>query len=90
MSIKMNISPVFLQYTNNQRVVEVEGTNVGEALDHLTNKFPSMKNWLFDKKSKLLDHINIYVNGHSAYPENLGKPIKDGDEISIIFMVGGG
>lgn len=34
--------------------------------------------------------INIYVNGESAYPEELAKPVKDGDELTIDLIIEGG
>jgi len=69
-------------------VVEVNGSTVGECLKHLVEQFPKLK--LFNKDGKLLPYLGIYVNGESAYPKQLDKPVKDGDELSIILMVGGG
>ncbi len=71
-------------------VVEVNGSTVGECLSHLVKQFPSMKKQLFSKNGKLFEYIIIPVNGESAYPEPLAKPVKDGDELDIIFIVGGG
>jgi molybdopterin converting factor small subunit len=49
-----------------------------------------MKEGLFDKKGKLLNVVEVYVNNESAYPEELAKSVKDGDEIQLILMLAGG
>lgn len=81
MSIKINIPGHSRHFTNNIRVVEVDGNTVGECLNHLVKKFPEIKTGLFDKDGELLNYFSIYVNGESAYPEELIKPVKDGDEL---------
>ena len=90
MSIKIDI-PYFLQYlTNDTEAAEVNGSTVGECLEHLVKQFPSIKQLLFDKNGKLEMFGDIYVNGGSIYPEGLEKPVKDGDELYIAILVGGG
>jgi molybdopterin converting factor small subunit len=44
---------------------------------------------LFDKSGNLLNYVDIYVNGESSYPEELAKPVKDGDEIHITLIIAG-
>ncbi len=90
MSIKINIPSYMQSFTNNMRVVEVNGSTVGGCLGHLVKQFPSMKKQLFSKNGNLFENIIISVNGESAYPEQLVKPVKDGDELNILFIIGGG
>ncbi|MCK5100585.1 MAG: MoaD/ThiS family protein, partial [Desulfobacteraceae bacterium] len=45
---------------------------------------------IFDKKGELLHYIEIYLNKESAYPGELEKKVKDGDEIQIITFLAGG
>ena len=78
----------FVQLT--QDVVEVSGSTVGECLSHLVKQFPDMKKQLFTKSGNLFENIILSVNGESAYPEQLAKPVKDGDELNIVFMISGG
>jgi molybdopterin converting factor small subunit len=56
----------------------------------LVKQFPGIKKQLFTKSSNLFENIIISVNGESAYPEQLAKPVKDGDELNIVFMISGG
>ena len=90
MSITVNIHQALRQITNNQATVEVAGTTVGECLTELVQRFPDIKSKLFGKNGKLLNHIDIYVNAESSYPEELAKPVKDGDKLSITLMLAGG
>jgi molybdopterin converting factor small subunit len=90
LSITVNIHQALRQITNNQATVEVAGTTVGECLTELVRRFPDIKSKLFDKKGKLLNYIDIYVNAESSYPEELAKSVKDGDKLSITLMLAGG
>ncbi len=90
MSIKINIPSYMQSFTNNMRVVEVNGSTVGKCLNHLVKQIPGMKKQLFSKNSNLFENITISVNGESAYPEQLTKPVKDEDELNIVVIIGGG
>ncbi|MBW1997609.1 MAG: MoaD/ThiS family protein [Deltaproteobacteria bacterium] len=91
MGIRINIHPDLFGATNGQEVAEVEGRTVGECLSNLAAKFPGLEKSLFDKgKGKLQSIFDIWVNGESAYPEELSKEVQDGDEIHITMVVGGG
>jgi molybdopterin converting factor small subunit len=90
MSIKVNIHKTHRQHTDGLEVVEVEGNTVGDCLSYLMNKFPGMKDAVFDKKGKLLNVVEIFVNMQSAYPEELARAVVDGDEIHITVMLAGG
>ena len=78
----------FLQLTPD--VVEVSGSTVGECINHLVKQFPDINRQLFTKTGSLYENIIISVNGESAYPEQLAKSVKDGDELNIVFMISGG
>lgn len=90
MSVKINIHPFLSQHTNNQDMVEVNGSTVGQCLEQLVARFPELKPWLFEKSGKLNRLVEIYVNMKSSYPEELAKPVKDGDELHIIIIISGG
>lgn len=94
MSVKVAI-PTYLQvFTNNMEAVEVDGKTVGECLKNLTERFPDIGKVLFDNDGRLfysgLNTVAIYVNGEDSYPEELNKRVKNGDEIRILYMIGGG
>jgi adenylyltransferase/sulfurtransferase len=70
--------------------LEVEGQTVGECVNQLVAEHPDMKKALFDKNGKLKNIIDIYLNQESTFPEELAKPVKDGDEIHITVILAGG
>ena len=76
--------------TDNNGVVELNGSTVGECLNHLVEQFPRIKKQLFSKEGNLFENIIISINGESAYPEQLAKPVKDDDELKIVLLIGGG
>ena len=90
MAVKVHIHTTHRQYTNGLEVVEVKGNNVGDCLNHLVQQFPGMEKALFAKKDKLHNIVEIYVNHATAYPNELVKPVKDGDEIHLVVMLTGG
>ena len=90
MSIKVNV-PIFLQaFTDDQEAVEVEGKTVGDCLKALSEKYPTMKKMLVNDKGALHSYVGIYINSEDAYPNELAKQVKDGDEIHILYALAGG
>ena len=90
MSIKMGVPPYLQAFTNNVEVVEVNGSTVGECLDHMVEQFPGIEKMLFEQKGKLRAYVGVYINGKDAYPGELANPVKDGDEIYVLYIIGGG
>ena len=90
MSVKVYIPHTMQSFTEDQEVLEVQGKNVGECVQSCINLYPQLYNELFKEKGKLNNYIEVYVNQESAYPDELLKPVKDGDEIHISLMLAGG
>ena len=90
MAAKMHIHTTHRQFTGGSEVVAVEGNTVGECLNHLIKEFPGMEKALFVKTDKLLNNVEVYLNHASAYPNELLKPVKDGDDIHLVVMLTGG
>ncbi len=91
MSVKINIPSHWQAFSGNKSVVEVSGcSTVGDCLSSLVERFPALQKILFDKDGKLFGDLGIYVNRKDAYPEDLAKPVKDGDELHIPSVIAGG
>ena len=89
-TIKINIPSYMRSSIGDSNVLEVKGNTVGESLNNLVKEFPDAKKHFFSSDGHLFENISIYVNGESAYPELLAKPVKDGDELKILVLIGGG
>ena len=90
MSVEIELSPIFARYSNNQLNIKVEGSTVGECLNDLIRQFPNIEKMLLNKYGKLQHAYDVYINGESAYPMEMKKPVKDGDKLSIVFIIHGG
>ena len=68
----------------------MDGQAVGDCLHEFVNRYPGMGAVLFHSGGKLHHLIEIYLNMESAYPDELKKPDRDGDEIHFTVMLAGG
>jgi molybdopterin converting factor small subunit len=90
MSVKIHIHKTHRQYTDGLSVVETTGETVGMCLADLVNQFPSIKPEILTDDGTPTRKIEIYLNMESAYPDELGKPVKDGDDIHLTLLLAGG
>jgi molybdopterin converting factor small subunit len=82
--------PHLKQYTDNQEVVKVNGSTVGECLGDLVKQFPGIEKGIFDEDGQLINYVYFFINGKSAYPTDLAKTVRDGDELTIALLLAGG
>ena len=87
MSIKVVIPSYLQPYTDNRETVEVTGCTIGECFNSLAEQHPGIRTMLFDKEEKLHSYVGTYINGEDAFPNELSRTIKDGDEIHVIYKV---
>jgi len=90
MCVKIHIHKTHRQYTDGLSVIEIKGDTVGMCLSNLVEQFPDMKPELFDNDGKLTNKVEIYLNMESAYPDELAKPVKDGDDVHLTLLLAGG
>jgi molybdopterin converting factor small subunit len=90
MGVKVNLHLTLRRHTGGREAVEVEGKTVGECLRNVVKQFPGLDASIFDKKGGLSHLVEIYLNLQSAYPNELAKPVKDGDEIHVTLLLAGG
>jgi molybdopterin converting factor small subunit len=89
-AVKVNLHVTLRQFTNGQEMIEAEGKTIGECLRNVVKKYPAMESSIFGKNGKLSNVVEIYLNLQSAYPNELAKPVRDGDEIHVTMMLAGG
>ena len=87
--MKFKLDPLLSAYTNNQMSIEVRGNTVGECLSDLNHQFPDLDRVIFDKDGKLNSFIGVFMNGKDSLIEHLFRPVKNGDELSVVFSSGG-
>ncbi len=90
MSIEIVIPSYLQPYTDNRDTVEVKGNTIGECFDSLIEQHPGIEKMLFDKNGRLHSYVGTYINKEDAYPDALTKKARDGDEVHVIYIIGGG
>lgn len=91
MSVKIVIPTALRQYADNRSTFEVEGGQVGEALQQLVTRFPDLRKHLFSEDGKVRNFVNVYVNEEDIrYLEGPQTRVQDGDVISLIPSIAGG
>jgi molybdopterin converting factor small subunit len=78
-------------YAGKQASVSVEGSTVGELLDHLTRLHAPLRNHLYDESGRLRAFVNVYVNDEDIrYLQKEETAVTDNDVVSIIPSIAGG
>jgi len=74
----------------NRSTVEVQGATVSQVLEDLGQRFPGVRDRLFDGTG-LRPFVNIYLNDEDIrFLEGTDTPVKEGDRISVIPAIAGG
>jgi molybdopterin synthase sulfur carrier subunit len=91
MAKKVRIPTPLRKLTNNEEVVEVSATTIGDAFLELQTRYPGIKERLLDDSGSVRRFVNVYVNEEDIrFLQNQQTALKDGDEISIIPAIAGG
>jgi sulfur-carrier protein len=91
MAQKVRIPTPLRKLTNNEEVVEVSASTIGDAISELQTRYPGIKERLVDETGAVRRFVNVYVNEEDIrFLQNQQTSLKDGDEISIIPAIAGG
>ncbi len=90
MPVKFNLYPWLTAVAGGKKAVEVKGETIGACLDCVHHMFPGIKERLTNQEGSVRPYIAILLNGVNTYPEELLMPVKNGDEISITYLIDGG
>lgn len=90
MSITVNIPTILRPLTNNQKRIEISSVSVLEAIEHMEQRHPGVKEKLITE-GKAHRFVNIYVNDDDIrFSNGLSTRLKDGDSLTILPAVAGG
>jgi sulfur-carrier protein len=90
MSITVNIPTILRPLTNNQKCIEISSISVLEAIEHMEQQHPGVKEKLITE-GKAHRFVNIYVNDDDIrFSNGLSTSLKDGDSLTILPAVAGG
>jgi sulfur-carrier protein len=88
MGVKVTLHPFVNNGVETQMELDVKDT--GEALNEIMKRIPGADKKLLQKPGQLKGYVEIYVNGQTAYPNELTAPLKDGDSMSVLVFLAGG
>ncbi|MDX1428789.1 MAG: MoaD/ThiS family protein [Rhodothermales bacterium] len=89
--VKVNIPTALRSFTSNEKSVELSGTTVAEILSGLTDRFPSLRQHLFDGEGNLRSFVSIYLGDEDIrHLDREHTVVAHADELSIVPSIAGG
>jgi hypothetical protein len=88
MGIRINVADEIARFADIPVTIEVHGSTIRECLNELARKFPDSRKWLFDRRGRPL--FLTLVNDEAAYTTDLKRPMKTGDRLNLLMILGGG
>jgi len=77
--------------TDDQAAVEVEASTVDAALRTLVDRYPDLKDNLYNEDDELRQFVNIYVGDDDIrFGDGVATALEAGDEVSIVPSIAGG
>ena len=90
MSVTVKIPTQLRPATGGEAQVQVEGSNVGEALDAVFAAYGDLRERI-TQDGTLRRFVNVYVEGEDIrFQQGLETAINEGDEVTILPAVAGG
>lgn len=89
MTVKLSFNESVLESGEGPATLEVSGETVGQCLDYAFERQPQLKKAVLGEKGNFISGVFIRVNGEFIYSDPVAKPVKDGDEIEIVYFAGG-
>lgn len=78
-------------YTNGQIEVQVAGGTVGEAMDQLVQKYPSLKPHLYNGDGQLRPFVNLFLGENNVKDlQGLATPLDADARLLLIPSIAGG
>ena len=77
--------------SDGETTVDVEATDLGNAIEALDARYPGFRDRLLDENGELRQFVNVYLNDEDVrLGAGLGAKVQAKDEISIVPAVAGG
>lgn len=78
-------------YVDNQGEFFIPGVTIGEVVEQIVTRYPSIKLHLLDSRGNLRRYFNIFVNGrHIRDLNDMKTPVKDEDAVLFMASAAGG
>lgn len=92
--MRVNFYATLRQITGGKvvHVVRNDGTTIRDVLEEILQRFPPLKEELFNEQGHLHNYVHVFVNGRDVrYLDTLlDTPLRETDEVDLFPAVGGG
>jgi sulfur-carrier protein len=90
MAIEVRIPTILRTHTGGEKVVEGDGSTLGELIIDLETRHSGLQARLIDD-GKLRRFVNVYLNDEDVrFLDGLTTAVKDGDTVTVLPAVAGG
>jgi adenylyltransferase/sulfurtransferase len=90
MAVTIQIPTALRAFTERKSEITAEGATVREALNHLTETYPDIRQHLY-QGTELRSFINIFVEEKNIKKLNgLDTPLADGNTVMLVPAIAGG
>ena len=87
----VRIPSVLRPSVGGEKELDVQGSTVGEVVDGLVARFPSLRDLLLTGVGQLNRFVNVYVNGQDVrYLDGLATKVEPRDEVRLLPAMAGG
>jgi molybdopterin synthase sulfur carrier subunit len=91
MSVPVRIPTPLRKLTQNQEIVEVEGTTIRDVINNLEQSYPGLKERICDDHNNIRRFVNVFINDEDIrFLQDAETAVKPGDEVSIVPAIAGG
>jgi molybdopterin converting factor small subunit len=86
----IRLSGTLLRHADYHKEVVVDAPTVGDAVETLVQRFPSLRKILFARDGELRLSHRLFLNGESLTREARTRPVKAEDQLDVVTAVAGG
>jgi MoaD family protein len=91
MAITLLIPTALRNFTERKSALRLEAATIREAIFQLGDKYPDIKQHLYEENGELRSYINIYVGENNINSlGGLDLKVNDGDTVMIVPAIAGG
>lgn len=86
--MKVLVPDVLLSYTERNRVVQLDATDVNDLFNCLNARYPGLRFRVIIELDQIRPHIKLFVNRQLVH--KMDSPLKADDEVMIVQALSGG
>ena len=91
--MKFKLSGNLAKFTNYKKELHIDietSSTLKKLIDSLIEKYPELKEVIYDKESKVKKGYLVSLNGHKINPNEFNEAIKNNDCVDIFTAIAGG